>query len=110
MAEHTLPWRVDSRSANHIVSDKRPICSIGFFDSSNPDGSQAENVAIAALIVTAVNCHDDLVAALEDLIRALDKGVSRETMLSCEGTAPKHSVLGIARTALAKAAKAKGGS
>ncbi len=76
MTEHTPgPWEIDPRAANHVIADKRSICSLGFHDTSLPDGGQAENSANARLIAAA----PDLLAALE---------IARECIAYCRRAHP----------------------
>lgn len=60
MAHSLKPWRVD-KSTSDFVNDANSK-SIAFCNSASRD--RAENAANAALIVRAVNAHDDLLSAL----------------------------------------------
>lgn len=80
MTEHTpLPWALSNSDLTILANPERPgyddCCIIADLEATDfcavPD-DQAE--ANAALIVRAVNCHDDLLAALETLYERMTDG------------------------------------
>ena len=61
MAEHTpTPWRLDTRWSRLIVQGPNNEDIASVFGTRSDEGK-----ACAAFIVRAVNCHEELVAALE---------------------------------------------
>lgn len=113
---HTpTPWHIAPYSAPYIATshdpkikayleetgtDKFDALSIGTETGSAAliplDESSREN---AEFIVKAVNCHDELVAALEDIISA--EGTERDEWDAVERLIPE--IVTLARSALAKA-------
>lgn len=88
MAERTpLPWSLDERDpALAIGPDGKPVADCVIF---NPRQARpiAEAEANAALIVRAVNAHEELVAALENLIIGIGMGWDLEGMIEAGNAA-----------------------
>lgn len=89
-AKHTpLPWE---HSGNQIVSGATEICEM---EEIYIIGERRAN---ADLIVKAVNCHDDLIAALQACFDAMSRGMGIEDA--------HDSICEQARAAIAKATSA----
>ena len=61
------PWTIGATASHHpklFDANDQPICSVHAKNSYLAEAAEAEN---AALIVHAVNCHEELVAALGEL-------------------------------------------
>lgn len=76
MSHSPLPWSVKwDLGALHIYSAPDPFTGVQFISrvSSQYFGGPPDPDADAQLIVTAVNAHADLLAALKDVVAALQK-------------------------------------
>ena len=81
--EHTpLPWMIDARSTTHIVgANSRHVASTGGYSSNLPEDRDTytdENDANAAFIVHAVNAHQALVEALDEIVALSERRVFDE--------------------------------
>lgn len=64
------PWKFftsQGTTAIHVAGSRVPVVNWAGFDDA--DRPKAEHAANARLIVKAVNCHADLLAALESFVR-----------------------------------------
>lgn len=86
MAHTPTPWREEQTAI--IGGDNDMVCDTGYF-------LVPKNKANIGLIVRAVNCHDELVAALETMIARLDCRKKWED--------PDREAYHAARSALARA-------
>ena len=98
-AKHTpTPWSiVPQNDGSSIIAKMHEDASKGFRIVCHAwlrRDSQAEDQANAAFIVRAVNAHDDLVAALSNLVAIIEDGNKATT---------ESSSYACARAALAKA-------
>lgn len=76
MSEHTpLPWATDNDDPVIIVNAEGS--SLGEITSGDPYIGRHEELANAAFIVRAVNCHAELVAALKIETAALERAIRR---------------------------------
>lgn len=88
MSKHTpIPWRIFCGAEGDFIGDKDKECIITIDDDTISDD--------AKFIVRAVNCHDELVAALETMIARLDCRKKWED--------PDREAYHAARSALARA-------
>ena len=71
MSKHTpLPWRVGPTNGGRFIAALKEKCVCEF-----PSGGVIFGKVDAAnrdLVLRAVNCHDDLVAACTEIVRVLD--------------------------------------
>lgn len=79
MSKHTpTPWKVVTGlyGTTSIWADgeEMAICPINYDGARRPP---EESTANAEFIVRAVNCHDELLAALEDILASYDANDSR---------------------------------
>lgn len=72
---HTpLPWvsAPSSISNQYVIGNEDWTKTVALVDSGNGDSCKAN----AALIVKAVNCHEELLAAVKNMYSAIDNGHS----------------------------------
>lgn len=91
------PWRVSSDKGTIIGDDERLLANAWV----GPRPCE-ECEANAALIVRAVNCHDELVALVTEAVELLE-WVEKRRNPQWDGDATDDSFIGKARAALAKA-------
>lgn len=95
MAHTPLPWNAHwskYQDGVYIVQAGMPSMRVLARFDGDGDGADAQSIADADLIVRAVNAHDDLVAALQNLCAAY---------VGCNGE--DHPAYAVARAILRKA-------
>lgn len=113
MSAAPRPWQVCAEEDNALMqefgiepSDWAGIRGAdGRYVGSAYCKTESENLANANLIVHAVNCHDELVAALEALVAASDSSVIE---IRAMGLTPDGRVLTLVERARAALARARG--
>lgn len=99
------PWRTDSSCGDQLIVDAKGchLAWCDFTDSSRPL-SEEEMTANAALIVQAVNAHDDLVTQVRLFERCVVYEIKKsEQEGDDEGARLKSFTLALIRDTLAKA-------
>ena len=94
MKPHTpLPWHEDGVAI--AAEDGKEICEVFEQDDEDSRLFQGEGDANSKFIVMAVNCHDELVRVLTNLVDSFDKSVITKDPMLVEARA----ILEKARTA-----------